>query len=136
MRSLDSKIIEEAPKEKVVNYQNTFRLESKNPFHETKALEVIQDEIGKHLTEETKYDPQEAASLCVALSQSIRDRINELEFERYKIVCIVEIGEKKGQGVMSITRSLRDFKKDKYVHKNFENYHLFATILVGAFYYE
>lgn len=55
---------------------------------------------------------------------------------RYKIVCIVEIGEKKCQGIMSIARFLRDFNKDKYVYSNFENHNLFATIMVGAFYYE
>jgi hypothetical protein len=51
-------------------------------------------------------------------------------------VCIVEIGEKKGQGAMSIARFLRDSNKDKYVYSNFENHHLFATIMLGAFYYE
>lgn len=51
-------------------------------------------------------------------------------------MCIVEIGEKKGQGVTSIARLLRDFDKDKYVCSNFENHHLFATIMVGAFYYD
>lgn len=63
-------------------------------------------------------------------------QINCSFYYRYKIVCIVEIGEKKGQGVTSIARFLRDFNKDKYVYSNFENHHLFATVMVTAFYYE
>lgn len=51
-------------------------------------------------------------------------------------MCIVEIGEKKGQGAISIARFLRDSNRDKCVYSNFENHHLFATIMLGAFYYE
>jgi hypothetical protein len=56
---------------------------------------------------------------------------------RYKIVCIVQIAEKKNQGgVWSILRFLRDLEKDKYVERNFENNNLFVSVVVGALYYE
>ncbi|XP_025204332.1 tctex1 domain-containing protein 1-like [Melanaphis sacchari] len=134
---LANKTENELPSEdKLVKYQNTYRMESKNPFNENKALTIIKNETMKHLNNETKYDPDEATKIAATMSLRIRDGIYDLDFERYKIVCIVEIGEKKDQGIMSIARFLRDFNKDKYVYSNFENHNLFATIMVGAFYYE
>ncbi|XP_050522171.1 dynein light chain Tctex-type protein 2B-like isoform X2 [Daktulosphaira vitifoliae] len=134
--ALTNKIESESHQEKLVNYQNTYRLESKNSFSETKALEVVQEEIEKYIKIETKYDAQKAAGICAALSQAIRDRIHDMNFDRYKIVCIVDIGEKKGQGVMSIVRFLRDSNKDKYIVKTYENNFLFVSIMIGALYYE
>lgn len=55
---------------------------------------------------------------------------------RYKIVCIVQIVEKKNQGVLSVAKLLRDLKKDKYVESKFENTNLMAAVMVGALYYE
>lgn len=55
---------------------------------------------------------------------------------RYKIVCIVQIVEKRNQGVLSILRFLRDLEKDKYVESYFENIYLYASVAVGAMYYE
>ncbi|XP_026814540.1 tctex1 domain-containing protein 2-like [Rhopalosiphum maidis] len=134
---LTNKTENELPsQDKLVKYQNTYRLESKNTFNENKALIVIKNETMKHLNNETRYNPDDATRIAANMSLSIRDGIYDLDFERYKIVCIVEIGEKKDQGIMSIARLLRDFNKDKYVYSNFENHHLFATIMVGAFYYE
>lgn len=68
--------------EKLIKYQNTYRLESKNPFNENKAIAIIKNEIGKHLNNETMYDPEEAAKICASMSLSIRDRIYDMDFER------------------------------------------------------
>lgn len=68
--------------EKLINYQNTYRLESKNPFNENKAMSVIKNEIKKYLNNETMYEPDEAAKISSAISLSIRDGIYDLGFER------------------------------------------------------
>ncbi|XP_050528092.1 dynein light chain Tctex-type protein 2B-like [Daktulosphaira vitifoliae] len=132
----DNQNIDDSPKVRTVNYQNTYRLLSKNPFNETKTLEAVQEELEKYIKCDTRYDPQRAAGICASLSQAVRDRIQDMNFDRYKIVCVVDIGEKKGQGIISIARFLRDFSKDKYLFRNFENHFLFITVMVGAFYFE
>jgi len=68
--------------DKFTQYQNTYRLESKNPFNENKAMAVIKNEVKKHFTNETKYDPNEAAKISATMSLSIRDKICDMEFER------------------------------------------------------
>lgn len=68
---------------KHIKYQNTYRLESKNPFNENKALSVIKKEIEKHLNSEIRYDPDEIARISATMSFSIRDGICDMNFERY-----------------------------------------------------
>lgn len=68
--------------DKLIKYQNTYRLESKNPFNENKAMAVIKNEIKKHLNNDTRYDPEEAAKISATMSLSIRDGIYDMDFER------------------------------------------------------
>lgn len=66
----------------LVKYQNTYRLESNNPFNENKAMAVVKKEIKKHLNNETVYDPDEAAKISATMALGIRDGIYDLDFER------------------------------------------------------
>lgn len=68
--------------DKLIKYQNTYRLESKNPFNENKAMAVIKNEIEKHLNNDTRYDPEEAAKISATMSLGIRDGIHDMDFER------------------------------------------------------
>jgi len=68
--------------DKFAKYQNTYRLESKNPFNENKAIAIVKNEIKKNLNNETKYDPNEAARISATMSLSIRDSIYDMDFER------------------------------------------------------
>jgi len=51
-------------------------------------------------------------------------------------VCVVEVVEKKNQGILSVAKLLRDSKKDKYVAKTFENNYLSVTVFAAGLYYE
>lgn len=67
-------------KDKIIKYQNTYRLESKSPFNRNAAMNVIKKEIKKHLNDETMFD--EATRISASMSQNIRDGICDLNFER------------------------------------------------------
>ncbi|XP_003242459.1 tctex1 domain-containing protein 2-like [Acyrthosiphon pisum] len=122
--------------ENIIKYENTYRMDSKKPFDERLAKVVLKTEIESHFNDETKYDQNEAIQICINISVNVRNRIREMDFDRYKIVCIVGIVEKKSQGVLSKVKFLRDISRDKYVKTKFENNNLVATIVVGAFYHE
>ncbi|KAL5242837.1 hypothetical protein ACI65C_010247 [Semiaphis heraclei] len=122
--------------ENIIKYENTYRMNSKKPFDERLAKVVLKTEIENHFNDETKYDPNESIQTCIDISLNVRNRIREMDFDRYKIVCIVGIVEKKSQGVLSEVKFLRDINKDKYVKTKFENNNLVATIVVGGFYRE
>lgn len=70
------------PQDKIIKYQNTYKLESKNPFNENKALAVIKSETEKYLNNETRYEPDEAKKIAASMSHGIKDGINEMDFER------------------------------------------------------
>ncbi|CAI6344423.1 unnamed protein product [Macrosiphum euphorbiae] len=122
--------------ENIIKYENTYRMDSKKPFDERLAKVVLKTEIENHLNDETKYDQNEAIQTCINISLNVRNKIRDMDFDRYKIVCIVGIVEKKSQGVLSEVKFLRDISRDKYVKTKFENNFLVATIVVGAFYHE
>jgi len=65
-----------------VKYENTYRLESKNPFDEHQVSKVVSTEIENFFNEMTKYDPYEAVKTCAAMSFSVRNNICDLGFER------------------------------------------------------
>jgi hypothetical protein len=68
--------------DKIIKYQNTYRLESKNAFNENKATTIIKRETEKYLNNETRYDPEEATRIAAAMSLGIKDGIHEMNFER------------------------------------------------------
>lgn len=68
--------------ENVIKYQNTYRMESKNPFDEDEATSLIKSEIEKLIDERTGYDPHEITKLCTALSVNIRNGICDKNFDR------------------------------------------------------
>lgn len=68
--------------ETVIKYENTYRLESKNPFNEHVVTKIVNSEIKKNFNETTRYDSYEAVKICAAMSLNIRNNIYDLEFER------------------------------------------------------
>lgn len=71
---------EQSLQDKLIKYQNTYRLESKTPFNKNKAMAAVKKEIKKHFNDETRFD--EAARISSSMSLSIRDRIYDMNFER------------------------------------------------------
>ncbi|KFV69607.1 Tctex1 domain-containing protein 2, partial [Dryobates pubescens] len=46
-----------------------------------------------------QYIPEDMPQLTVSLSETIKDRLKEEGFDRYKMVVQVVIGEQRGEGV-------------------------------------
>ncbi|KAF5271296.1 hypothetical protein FQR65_LT05311 [Abscondita terminalis] len=66
----------------------------------------------------------------------IRDRVKAEEYDRYKLVVIVTIGEKKFQDMCYVVRYLWDIERDKCALCVQENMHVFAAALCFGVYYE
>lgn len=62
--------------------------------------------------------------------------MKELKLPRYKIVCLVNIGEVKNQGVRMSSRCLWDPTNDTFATYEFTNGSLFATASVYGIYTE
>uniref|UniRef100_A0A8C3KMV9 Tctex1 domain-containing protein 2 n=1 Tax=Calidris pygmaea TaxID=425635 RepID=A0A8C3KMV9_9CHAR len=68
-----------------------------------------------------QYDPEEMPQLTKSLSETIKDRLKEEGFDRYKMVVQVVIGEQRGEGVNMAARCFWDADTDSYAHDVFMN---------------
>ncbi|XP_078245133.1 dynein light chain Tctex-type protein 2B [Pogona vitticeps] len=72
-------------------------------FRSSMGKECIHEVLKEMLTN-VQYTPEEIPPLTKLLSETIRDRLKEKGFHRYKIVVQVVIGEQRGEGVNMAAR--------------------------------
>ncbi|VFV31952.1 tctex1 domain-containing protein [Lynx pardinus] len=66
---------------------------------------VVKDCIHAVLKEElanAEYSPEEMPQLTKHLSETVKDKLKEMGFDRYKMVVQVVIGEQRGEGVLTV----------------------------------
>ncbi|XP_029004234.1 dynein light chain Tctex-type protein 2B isoform X2 [Betta splendens] len=109
-----------------------------NHQHKFKAAvvkECIRDVVRERLGG-VQYDPEAAPDLSRSLADSIKDRVKNVGFDRYKLVVQVVIGEQRGQGVKMSSRCLWDADTDNYAEDVYINDSLFCVVAVfGSYYY-
>uniref|UniRef100_A0A6I8NW89 Phosphate cytidylyltransferase 1A, choline n=2 Tax=Ornithorhynchus anatinus TaxID=9258 RepID=A0A6I8NW89_ORNAN len=83
-----------------------------------------------------QYVPEKIPRLTKALSETIKDKLKEMGFDRYKMVVQVVIGEQRGEGVNMAARCFWDADTDNYAYDVFMNDSLFCVAAAfGCFYY-
>ena len=118
-----------------VLYENTYKLEPERKFKASEAQAIIREELEAQLKEES-YDPKASGQMAKTLAEIIKNRVKELNYERYKIACIVTIGQLAEQGMMMASRCCWDSTKDTFATGNFKNKTLYAVATVYAAYLE
>lgn len=81
-----------------------------------------------------KYDSAEAEALAQTLSREILVRVKKLNFDRYKLLCTVTIGEKYMQSFCDIFKCLWDMQKDGYAFYVYDTPAVFAIAVLYAVY--
>ena len=116
-------------------YENTYKLfpDTKMP---TKPVDtVIEDILKEHFTNEV-YDGAKCKEQCQSVCQLIKEKVKSLVTSRYKLVVVVHIGEKKGQGIQITSRCAWNESFDDFVTAYFTNSSLFVQATVYALYAE
>lgn len=116
-------------------YENTYKLEPEIKFQSDKVKKIIESVLESQLREET-YDPKSCKQMVLTLSEIIKSRVKDLNYQSYKLVCVVTIGELKDQGFRMGSRCCWDPKWDSYATGSFKNKSLFAIGSVWGVYYE
>jgi len=116
-------------------YENTYQLEPHRKFEASKVKTIIDQTLESQLKEE-EYDPKSCRQLVKTLTEIIKAKVKELNYERYKVVCIVTIGQLKEQGFRMGSRCAWDAKRDTFATSSFKNKSLFAVASVWGVYYE
>ena len=112
-----------------VLYENTYKLspDAKMP---AKKVEMLAETILREQFMNDVYDATKCKEKCPSVCQLVKDKVKELGPSRYKLVVVVHVGKKKGQGVQ-ITSHF-----DNYVTAYFTNSTVFAQATVYALYVE
>lgn len=118
-----------------VRYENTYKMEPDKRFHIPEVKEIMDETLETSL-KDVKYDPIRCKVLSESLSRTICERVKLLGFSRFKIVCVVNIGEMKGQDVRVASRFLWDEKHDNWVDSVFTSSELFGVAVVFGVYQE
>ncbi|KAJ3052041.1 hypothetical protein HK097_006953 [Rhizophlyctis rosea] len=124
----------EAPANAIV-YENTYKLKPDRKFQTEKVKTITQEILSKNL-QKVKYDPDKVTELSKHISNEILAAVKKLDFDRYKLVVEVTIGEFKGQGIRVASRAVWDTATDSYASAHFKNATLFAVAIVFGCYYE
>ncbi|XP_029176846.1 tctex1 domain-containing protein 3-like [Nylanderia fulva] len=116
-------------------YQNTYRMESRNPFKADSVDKIVRSVLNNRL-DELSYDDTTVAKLCGDVASEIRRRVKKLNFDRHKIIVTVTIIEKASQSVETAVGFLWDSEKDNYSPFFLEGRTFYAQCCVFGVYYE
>lgn len=116
--------------------ENTYRMEPKVAFPVGEIKRIIDRTFQSYLGHNTKYNPLQAGYLTKFLSSTILKQIKNLNIDRYKTVCLVNIGSKHNTSVRIASRCLWNNDSDSFASANFENASLFASCVVYGIYFE
>lgn len=110
-------------------------MEPARKFKASEAEAIINEVLEKHLKDE-KYDPKASRQWSLTLAQIIKDGVKELNYERYRIVCHVIVGQAAEQGLRAASRFCWDASRDTFASGSFKNKSLFGVATVYAVYLE
>lgn len=92
---------------------------------------VVTDAVG-----DMPYVFEESQQLTKDLCVRVQDSVNEMGYERYKLVVQVTITEAAQQGLRVASRCLWDPEVDNYAEYTHSTQHMHANVVVFAFYME
>ncbi|KAJ7521499.1 hypothetical protein O6H91_19G057200 [Diphasiastrum complanatum] len=105
----------------------------KHHFLPGKTKEIIGQVLREKLTGAT-YDGEAAASWVREIADSIKVRLKDFGFERYKIVVQAVIGERRGQSLQMACRCFWDPITDGYAENTFVTGQLFGVAVAFGMY--
>lgn len=109
--------------------------EMQRKFMSYKVECIIKDVLEAKLRR-VKYDPQTCGPLTQQLCALIKDKTKEFEFDRYKLVTQVLVGQDSDQSVQIATRCLWNQDTDNFAAATFRNESIFAVAIVYGLYLE
>ncbi|XP_062134251.1 dynein light chain Tctex-type protein 2B-like [Drosophila sulfurigaster albostrigata] len=114
----------------------TYRLEPKNPLRKERLEIIIKAEMDKNYNEEYTFHPKHSLLMAAQVSEDIKTRIKALNFDRYRYIVLITVGEFLMQGLYSLANFLWDAEKDGYVNYTIETPKFFAVCTVFYIYFD
>ncbi|CAK1556109.1 unnamed protein product [Leptosia nina] len=95
-------------------YLPTYQLTSSYPFHLPSVQKAVDELLDEHFTDH-KYSVQESPALALRLAGLLMRALKAMDFNRYRIITVVTIGQKRAQSYNNAISFLWDHERDNYV---------------------
>lgn len=99
-------------------------------------MQSMMNQFLQSYLDDYKYVSKRAKRLAENLSEELRNQFKRCQFDRYRYVAVVNVGDKAAQDFKCVTRALWDAEKDDCVSFSYEAATFFVTASVWAIYYE
>ncbi|EDV22352.1 uncharacterized protein TRIADDRAFT_17289, partial [Trichoplax adhaerens] len=113
----------------------TFKLTPSNFFPERKVQAIIREVLKKHL-QNVVYNSDKCATLSKLISDEIKQRVKNLNLDRFKIIAVVHLGSDGSQSLNIGSRCVWNTQFDNFASSTFQSNTLFAVAAVYAVYFE
>lgn len=113
-------------------YENTYKTGPDKRFDTKTVTSILQQTLST--LGNLSYDSERCGDQSKLLCDLILQRVKQLKYPRYKIVCSVIIGQLKDQSLHVVSRCVWDPENDNYATATYENSSLFAVGTVHAVY--
>ena len=138
---VDSPNPSEILREKVMEptLEPTYRLEPYQFFDYAKAKRVVEDTVNKCLRR-FKYPTEgnfaDASNMALKLPDKIVQKVKSLNYDRYKIVCFVTLGNTDDQCLSIASRCLWDNEFDTSATYTYRRENFYCNVIVFGIYQE
>eukprot|EP01135_Chromosphaera_perkinsii_P009979 Nk52_evm14s1992 gene=Nk52_evmTU14s1992 len=107
----------------------------KNKFKPREVKTIIREYLAEKLTDYV-YNADEIAQMTKDITDDLREKLEDMNVDRYKYVVQVVIGERRGEGVKMGVRCFWDSDTDNCAKEIFTNDSIFCVAAVfGVFFY-
>ncbi|OWR50505.1 hypothetical protein KGM_202115 [Danaus plexippus plexippus] len=116
-------------------YLPTYQLESNNPFHIPSVKFATDETLDEHFTGH-KYNMQESPALALRIAGELMRKVKAMQFNRYRIISVVTIAQKRAQSYNNIISFLWDHERDNYVDVQREVHTAFIQVTTFGVYFD
>lgn len=118
-------------------YENSYRTDPVKLFPYYKAKSIMYSILQSSLEGIESYDPSQCAQLVTELCVKIRNTIRDMKIPRYRIMCIVHIGQKESHGGLMVgSRCIWNSEHDTFTSTHYSNSCIYAAAIMFAVYLE
>ncbi|XP_070501186.1 dynein light chain Tctex-type 5-like [Chironomus tepperi] len=121
--------------QRVLRFQNSYRLEARNPFNRDEVERILGNVMENHFSSIEKFDGTSVA-MCRNVSDDAMALIKAKNFDRYKIIVVVTACEKFMQGICYSNKNLWDAPRDALASYVYDHPSFFAIGTCYGIYFE
>ena len=111
-------------------------MEPSKKFSVSKVESAMAEVIERRMRTTTVYSPKQCVAISKVMSEEIKDQVKGLGYERYKLVCVVTVGEKRDQGLRVSSQCSWDTEVDSSATYSWQNGTMFCSAMVYGLYHE